>query len=259
MRHLVVRPTSETSRRAESRARHGDRCVSQMCSVPRLRSASIIDIYLADEEARAGDRDGAIGLSRAASIGICLRRRHGSWPGHRRSGRRPYCVAGQTQTCRTRKRPSTGSRPCRLNRDSYCTTSGCCGCALLRRARGDERARHLATAGGRSPRPAGGIGRGGTGVNANSRHSDRHAPVGPRGGGDGEADTVDPARDGPPRPGHQWWPSSCRSQRARRANVSDKDGRMYGRPPAGWTLAGGVDDHDVDLGSAGDVGGYRAQ
>jgi class 3 adenylate cyclase len=33
------------------------------------------------------------------------------------------------------------------------------------------------------------------------RPSDRDAPLGPRRGGDSEADTVDPARDGPPRPG----------------------------------------------------------
>ena len=39
-----------------------------------------------------------------------------------------------------------------------------------------------------------------TGVNAHSRPSDRHAPLRPCRGGDGEADTVDPPRDGPPRP-----------------------------------------------------------
>ena len=45
----------------------------------------------------------------------------------------------------------------------------------------------------------------------------RDAPVGPRHGGDGQADTVDPARDGPPRPGHhQSQLNSYRSQRARR-------------------------------------------
>jgi hypothetical protein len=32
---------------------------------------------------------------------------------------------------------------------------------------------------------------------------DRDAPVGPRRGGDGQANTVDPARDGPAHPGHQ--------------------------------------------------------
>ena len=37
-RHVVVRRTSETSRRAESRALQRDRCVSQMCSISRLRS-----------------------------------------------------------------------------------------------------------------------------------------------------------------------------------------------------------------------------
>ena len=35
MRHIVVRLTSETSRRAESRALQGVRCVSQMCSISR--------------------------------------------------------------------------------------------------------------------------------------------------------------------------------------------------------------------------------
>ena len=43
-----------------------------------------------------------------------------------------------------------------------------------------------------------------TGVNAHPRPSDRDAPVGPRGGGDGKADTVDPPRHGPPRPRHHW-------------------------------------------------------
>ncbi len=33
--------------------------------------------------------------------------------------------------------------------------------------------------------------------------SDRDAPLGPRRGGDRQADTVDPARDGPPRPSHR--------------------------------------------------------
>ena len=46
-----------------------------------------------------------------------------------------------------------------------------------------------------------GIGRSGTGVDAHPRRSDRDAPVGPRRGGDGQADTVDPPRDGPPLPG----------------------------------------------------------
>jgi len=58
-------------------------------------------------------------------------------------------------------------------------------------------------AGGRSPRPAGRIGRGRTGVNAHSRASHRDAPLGPRRGRDGQADTVDPARGGPPRHGHR--------------------------------------------------------
>jgi hypothetical protein len=65
------------------------------------------------------------------------------------------------------------------------------------------RARHLATPGGGSPWSAGGVGRGGTSVNTHPRPSDRDAPVGPRRGGDGQANTVDPARDGPPRPSHQ--------------------------------------------------------
>ena len=51
-------------------------------------------------------------------------------------------------------------------------------------------------------RAAGGVGRGGTGVNAHPRRPHRDAPLGPRRGGDGPADAVDPARDGPPRPGH---------------------------------------------------------
>ena len=50
---------------------------------------------------------------------------------------------------------------------------------------------------------AGGIARGGTGVNAHSWPSYRDAPFGPCHGGDREVRTVDPARDGPPRPGHR--------------------------------------------------------
>jgi hypothetical protein len=57
-----------------------------------------------------------------------------------------------------------------------------------------------ATPGGRSPRPTGGIRRGGTGVNTHPRPSHRYAPLGPRGGGDRQADTVGSARDGPSRP-----------------------------------------------------------
>ena len=45
--------------------------------------------------------------------------------------------------------------------------------------------------------------RGATGVNAHPRPADRDAPLGPRRGDDGEAHTVDPARDGPPSPGHR--------------------------------------------------------
>ena len=52
------------------------------------------------------------------------------------------------------------------------------------------------------PRRAGGIGRGRTGVNAHPRPPGRDAPLGPRRGGDGQADTVDPPRNGPPRPCH---------------------------------------------------------
>jgi hypothetical protein len=51
--------------------------------------------------------------------------------------------------------------------------------------------------------PPGRIGRGGTGVNAHPRTADRDAPVGPRRRNNGKADAVDPARDGPPRPGHR--------------------------------------------------------
>ena len=72
-----------------------------------------------------------------------------------------------------------------------------------RQRRAAWRARHLATVGGRSPRPSGGIGRGRTGINADPRPSHRDAPLGPRRGGDGQADTVDPARGGPPRRGHR--------------------------------------------------------
>ncbi len=54
-----------------------------------------------------------------------------------------------------------------------------------------------------SPRPAGRIGRGATGINADPRPSHRDAPLGPRCRVDRTADTVDPARDGPPRPGYQ--------------------------------------------------------
>ena len=46
--------------------------------------------------------------------------------------------------------------------------------------------------------------------------SDRDAPLGPRRRGDGQADTVDPSRDGPPRPGHRSQLNSYRSQRTRR-------------------------------------------
>jgi hypothetical protein len=53
------------------------------------------------------------------------------------------------------------------------------------------------------------------------RASHCDGPVGPRAGGEREADTVDPARDGAPRPGHQSQPSSYGSQCARRANVSN--------------------------------------
>jgi len=70
-----------------------------------------------------------------------------------------------------------------------------------RQRRAAWRARQLATAGGGSPWRAGGIGRGRAGINADPRPSDRDAPVGSRRGGDRQADTVDPARDGPPRPG----------------------------------------------------------
>ena len=51
--------------------------------------------------------------------------------------------------------------------------------------------------------PPAGIGRGGTGINADPRPSHRDAPLGPRGRGDRQADTVDCARDGPPRPDHR--------------------------------------------------------
>jgi len=57
--------------------------------------------------------------------------------------------------------------------------------------------------GGRSPLPAGGICRGGTGINADPRASHRDAPLGPRRGRDGQAHAVDPAQDSPPRPGHR--------------------------------------------------------
>ena len=60
-------------------------------------------------------------------------------------------------------------------------------------------ARHLATAGSRSQWPAGGIGRGGTGSNAHPRPSSRDASFGPRAGGGGQAHTMDPAWNGPPR------------------------------------------------------------
>ena len=68
-------------------------------------------------------------------------------------------------------------------------------------------------AGGRSPRRAGGIGRGGAGINADPWPSDRDAPVGPGRGGDREARTVDCPRDGPPRPGHRP-PLNSRGRRA---------------------------------------------
>ena len=48
-----------------------------------------------------------------------------------------------------------------------------------------------------------GSARGATGINADPRPSHRDAPLGPRRGGDGQAHTVDPARGGPPRPGHR--------------------------------------------------------
>jgi Adenylate and Guanylate cyclase catalytic domain len=51
------------------------------------------------------------------------------------------------------------------------------------------------TLGGGSPRRAGGIVRGRAGINPYPRPSDRDAPLGPRRGGEGHADTVDPARD----------------------------------------------------------------
>jgi hypothetical protein len=65
----------------------------------------------------------------------------------------------------------------------------------------------------------GGIGRGGTGVDADPRPSDRDAPLGPRRGGDRQADTVGHARDGPARPG-------------RRPQMSRDDGFQNGHAPA---------------------------
>ena len=52
---------------------------------------------------------------------------------------------------------------------------------------------------------------------------DRDAPLGPRRGGDGQAHTVDPSRDGPPRPGHrlaaEQLPESARSEGIRKPNL----------------------------------------
>jgi hypothetical protein len=52
-------------------------------------------------------------------------------------------------------------------------------------------------------RRAGGIGRGGTGVNVDPWTTYGDAPVGPRRSGDGKANTVDTSRDGAPRPGQR--------------------------------------------------------
>ena len=82
------------------------------------------------------------------------------------------------------------------------------------------RARHLATPGGRSPRREGWVGRGRTRLNAHSRRSDRDAPFGSRRGGDGEADTVDPSRDGPPHPDG----SELNSYRSQRFRSCARDG-----------------------------------
>jgi transcriptional regulator with XRE-family HTH domain len=90
------------------------------------------------------------------------------------------------------------------------------------------RARHLATSGGRSTWPAGGIGRGGTCVNAHPRPSTRDAPLGSRRRGDGEARTVDPAWDGPPRPGHRS-PRQLNSYRSHRARAGFRKPNL--RPP----------------------------
>ena len=59
-----------------------------------------------------------------------------------------------------------------------------------------------------------------TGVDAHPRPADRDAPLGPRRGADGQAHTMDPARDGPPHPDG----SELNSYRSQRARSCARDG-----------------------------------
>ena len=98
---------------------------------------------------------------------------------------------------------------------------------------------------------AGRIGRGGTGGNAHPRTADRDAAVGSCRGGDGQAHTVDSARDGPPRPGHPSQLNSCawagpghfkRILRALAANLERYE-QTYGSIPEAAEPAGGDSVH----------------
>ena len=64
--------------------------------------------------------------------------------------------------------------------------------------------------------------------------SDRDAPLGPRRGGDGQAHTVDPARDGPPRPGHR---SQLNSSESARLEMSESSTSLTGESHADATDA----------------------